>query len=158
MKDLWPILNYEIQMYLGIRHLQGFVINAKDPVVTILHASGLVEVKALHTRILLEIFTDHPKKDNINIDQLLPPWRKDNATVAHNLVIAHTKNLQIGHSPKWYLNKFLAHPDKRRAESFNWAPVIQRMDQPLKAVFKTLPEDKLYALRVFKKYIHLTKP
>lgn len=154
-KDLWPVLNYEIQMYLGVRHLQGFVINASDPIVTILQASSMAEVKALHIRILAEMFLapSSNQKDNIHIDDLLPTWRTENATIAHNLMISYTKNLHIGHPPKWYLNKFLAHPDKRRGDSFDWTPVIKRMDPPLKDVFRTLPVEKLYALKVFHKYL-----
>ncbi len=153
MRNYWPILNYEIQMYIGARHLQGFPIPKADPILITLQASAITEVKALHIRILADIFLNRKQSDDINIDDLIPDWRQLHATVAHNLDVAYNKKLAIGRSPKWYLNKYLAHPDKRRGDHFDWTPIIKRMDAPLKAVFKTSPMDKLGALRYFRKYL-----
>lgn len=154
MKDYWAILNYEIQMYFGARHLQSFPINGASRSLTTLQASAMTEVKALHVRILLDIFLERKNSDDINIDDILPDWREKNQTVVHNLEIAYNKKLEIGKTPKWYLNKYLAHPDKRRGDHFDWAPVIKRMDTPLKEVFKTLPTEKLHALVFFQKYLY----
>ena len=155
MKNYWPILNYEIQMYMGARHLQGFPIVGADQNVLTIQESAMTEIKALHVRILADIFLERKNSDDVNIDDLLPDWRDRNLTVAHNLENAYTKKLDIGHTPKWYLNKYLAHPDKRRGDRFDWAPIIERMDKPLKNVFKTLPMDKLYALKYFQKYLEV---
>ena len=155
MENFWPILNYEIQMYFGARHLQGYPIKGADHNIITLQTSALTEVKALHVRILVEIFLKRKYPDDINIDDLLPVWREKNATVAHNLENAYDKKLKIGKSPRWYLNKYLAHPDKRRGDHFDWAPVIIRMDTPLKNVFRTLPMDKLEALKYFQKYLEI---
>ena len=156
MKDYWPILNYEIQMYFGARHLQGYPIKGTDPNLIILQTSAMTEVKALHIRILVEIFLErNPRFDDINIDDLLPDWREQNSIVVHNLKNAYDKKLKIGESPRWYLNKYLVHPDKRRGDHFDWAPVVIRMDTPLKKVFKTLPMDKLEALKYFQKYLDI---
>ncbi len=151
--DFWPVLNYEIQMYFGSRHLQGFPIVGADRNIIALQTSALTEVKALHVRILVEIFLKRKYPDDINIEDLLPDWREKNETTAHNLESVYDKKLQIGESPRWYLNKYLAHPDKRRGDHFNWAPVIKTMDTPLKNVFKTLPMEKLDALKYFQKYL-----
>lgn len=153
MRDYWPILNYEIQMYFGARHLQGFPIKAADRNLITLQTSAMTEVKALHVRILVDIFLERKNRDDINIDDILADWREKNRTVAHNLEVAYEKKLEIGKSPRWYLNKYLAHPDKRRGDHFDWAPVIKRMDRPLKEVFKTLPMEKLGALTYFQKYL-----
>ena len=99
----------------------------------------MTEVKALHVRILVDIFLERKNSDDINIDDILPDWREKHQTVVHNLEVAYDEKLEIGKSPRWYLNKYLAHPDKRRGDHFDWAPVIIRMDKPLKEVFKTLP-------------------
>jgi hypothetical protein len=48
MRDYWPILNYEIQMYFGARHLQGFPIRGADQDLIALQTSAMTEVKALH--------------------------------------------------------------------------------------------------------------
>jgi hypothetical protein len=153
MRDYWPILNYEIQMYFGARYLQGFPIKGADPNLITLHTSAMTEIKALHVRILVDIFLERKNSDDINIDDILPGWREKYKTVAHNLEIAYDKKLGIGKSPKWYLNKYLAHPDKRRGDHFDWAPIIKRMDTPLNEVFKTLPTDKLGALIYFENYL-----
>lgn len=155
MMNFWPVLNYEIQMYFGARHLQGYPIGGADQNMITLQTSALTEVKALHVRILVEIFLKRKYEDDINIDDLLPDWREKNTTVAHNLENAYDKKLRIGESPRWYLNKYLAHPDKRRGDHFDWAPIIGRMDTPLKNVFKTLPVDKLDALKYFQKYLFI---
>jgi hypothetical protein len=153
MKDYWPVLNYEIQMYFGARHLQAYLIKGADQNIISLQTSALTEVKALHVRIVVEMFQKRKYPNDINIDDLLPDWREKNAIVARNLENAYDKKLKIGESPKWYLNKYLAHPDKRRGDHFDWKPVIVRMDTPLKNVFRTLPAEKLFALKYFQKYL-----
>lgn len=153
--DYWAVLNYEIQMYFGARHLQGFPIVGADRNIITLQTSAMTEVKALHVRILVEIFLKRKYPDDINIDDLLPDWREKNVTVTRNLELAYDEKLIIGETPRWYLNKYLAHPDKRRGDRFDWAPIIERMDPPLKNVFKTLPTDKLHALKYFQKYLFL---
>jgi len=156
MTDKWAILNYEIQMYLGARLLQGVrfqSIPGLRGLSKTLQESAITEVKALHIRILVDIFLARKQGDDINIDDLLPNWRDNNKTVAHNLDIAYNKKLETGRSPKWYLNKFLVHPDKRRGDSFNWAPIIIRMDPVLRDVFRTLPDEKLQALQILQ-YLH----
>lgn len=155
MRDLWPILNYEIQMYLGARHLQGLPVSRSDPNLLFIPQSAMTEVEALHIRILTEIFLEKSEPDNLNIDDLVPAWRKDNAILVHDLYDAYTKHLDTGHHPKYYLNRFLAHPDKRRGDHFDWSAIINRMDPPLQSIFKALPMDEncLPALVYFKKYI-----
>jgi hypothetical protein len=153
MMNFWPVLNYEIQMYFGARHLQGYPIKGADHNIITLQTSAMTEVKALHIRILVDMFLERKQKDDINIDDILPDWREKNETVAHNLDNAYNKKLKLGETPRWYLNKYLVHPDKRRGDHFDWTPIIKRMDTPLKNVFKTLPIEKLEALKFFQKYL-----
>jgi hypothetical protein len=153
MRDYWPILNYEIQMYFGARHLQGFPIMGGDQNVITIQMSAMTEVKALHVRILVDIFLERKNSDDINIDDILPNWREEHKIIAHDLEVAYDKKLETGKSPRWYLNKYLAHPDKRRGDHFEWTPVINQMDPPLKKIFKTLPMEKLSALMYFQKYL-----
>lgn len=142
-------------MYLGVRLLQGVrfqtVPGLQKPILTI-QQSAMIEVKALHTRILVEIFLErNPRVDDINIDDLIPTWREEYPTIAHNLKTAYKSKLKAGNihqSPKWFLNKFLVHADKRRGDSFDWSPIIGRMNPYLRAVFQTLPVDKLPTLEM----------
>lgn len=60
--DYWAVLNYEIQMYLGARLLQGFPIQGVNKNIIILQTSAMTEVKALHTRILVDIFLPRKQK------------------------------------------------------------------------------------------------
>ncbi len=151
--DYWAVLNYEIQMYFGARYLQGFPIPGADQNLVTMQTSAMVEVKTLHIRILSDIFLGTRQRDDICIDDFLPEWRERNQTIANNLRVAYTKKLEIGKSPKWYLNKYLVHPDKRRGDHFDWAPIIRRMDPPLKDIFRSLPMDKLVALQYFQKFL-----
>jgi hypothetical protein len=155
MRDDGAVLNYEILMYLGVQHLQRLAIGGINRNLIVIQRNTMTEVKALHIRILVDIFLERRNRDDINIDDILPDWRKKHKTVSHNLEVAYKKKLEIGKSPKWYLNRYLAHPDKRRGDHFNWTPVIRRMEKPLKETFKTLPVDKLPALGHFQKYIFL---
>ena len=70
--DYWAVLNYEIQMYFGARHLQGYPIKGADHNLIALQTNAMIEVKALHIRILVDIFLGTNQKDDINIDNLLP--------------------------------------------------------------------------------------
>ena len=160
MTDKWAILNYEIQMYFGARHLQGYPINPSDKQLSDIQQSALVEVKALHTRILVEMFLERTWKDNINIDDLLPDWRKDHEHLLQILINAYNETVYIdeqgvGYSPRDCFNKFLAHPDQRRGDHFDWAPIITRMDPVLRGVLRTLPmdPDRMFALVFFRKYL-----
>lgn len=154
MMDYWAVLNYEIQMYLGARLLQGFPIQGVNKNIIILQTSAMTEVKALHTRILVDIFLPRKQKTILILTIFCLIGEKKNKIAIHNLENAYDKKLDIGHSPKWYLNKYLVHPDKRRGDHFNWAPLIERMDPPLKNIFTTLPLEKLEALKFFEKYIY----
>ena len=120
--DPLAVLSYEIQMYLGARHLQGLQIPQSAPhseKLKIILESALVEVKALHIRILLEIFLERTKLENINIDDILPNWRKEHADIIQSLENAYNKIiLKNGFTCKKCLNKFLAHPDKQRGDKF----------------------------------------
>jgi hypothetical protein len=153
----WEILNYEILMYLGAQVIQRLVFISRPDFLNLtgrLVQNAGTEVKALHIRILADIFLERKSgSDDINIDDLLPSWRTDQAVVAHNLEKAYSDTLKIAnleHPPRWFLNKFLAHPDKRRSNKFNWNPIIDRMDPHLRAVFTTLPEEHLPALAELK--------
>ena len=155
MRDYGAVLNYEILMYFGVQHLQRFEIGGVNRNLMVIQRNAMTEVKALHIRILVDIFLERRNRDDINIDDILPDWRKKHKTVSRNLEVAYKKKLEIGKSPKWYLNKYLAHLDKRRGDHFDWTPVIRRMEKPLKEAFKTLPVDKLPTLGHFQKYIFL---
>jgi len=156
--DPWAILNYEIQMYFGARILQSARFSHLYPEMIKVLESAMTEVKLLHIRILVEIFLKRKHKDDINIDDLLPAWRENNRAVLDDLKTAYTTDLAIGRSSEWYLNKFLAHPDRERGFGFDWAPIVKQMDPPLRRVFSTLPSFPLQFLDfVRRNYPSLTR-
>lgn len=152
MRDYGVILNYEILMYLGVQHFQRFAKGGVNRNLMVIQRNAMTEVKALHIRILVDIFLERRNRDDINIDDILPNWRKKHKTVSRSLEFAYKKKLEIGKSPKWYLNKYFAHPDRRRGDHFDWTPVIRQMEKPQKEAFKTLPVDKLPALGYFQNF------
>lgn len=156
MSDLWSVLNYEIQMYFGVQILQRINIQSSDPALTVITTSALTEVKSLHIRILTEVFLSGGRSDDIKIEQLLPLWRQENAGVLKTLEIAYTEDLETGKCPKWYLDKFLAHATKKRGDSFDWTPIVNKMDPPLRRALATLPVDKLPALAYFRQFFPIS--
>jgi hypothetical protein len=149
MTDGWAVLEYEIQMYLGAEALQRANTDKSDEVRWGILRNCLSEVKLLHTRILTQVFLKGGQRDDIKIDQLLPHWSRDNRDLVDSLEEAYSKPLDIGKSPKWYLDKYLAHATKQRGASFIWEPITETMDPPLRAVLKTLPKQRLQALGYF---------
>ena len=142
-------------MYLGARHLQGFPLG-RGPLLGVLQTCALVEVKVLHTRILAEMFLPRKQPDDVNVVDLVPDLAARFPNVAHNLQVAYGKKLKLvngSYSSRVCLNKFLAHPDRRRGDRFDWAPVIRTMDGPLRAAIRTLPRERFDALRVLGKYL-----
>lgn len=152
MTNLWNVLNYEIQMYFGIQILQRINIVSTDPALTVITQNAVTEVKALHIRILTEIFVQKRRPDDIKIEDLIPSWREENQVVLQNLENAYNSPLAIGETPKWYLDKFLAHATMKRGDSFDWSPVIDRMDPPLRSALATLPVDQLPTLAYFHQF------
>jgi hypothetical protein len=154
LEKWWAILNYEIQMYCGVTDLQlahskpsNEAISIEDAIMT----SGLTEVKVLHVRVLAEMFLDRKFPDDLNIDDLIPTWRVDNSELLTTLRQAYEGKLDIGESPKYYLDKYLAHATKPRGRSFDWKPITWRMDPIIKTVLATLPAEKLSMVAYFKK-------
>lgn len=158
MTDLWKVLNYEIQMYFGIQILQRMHLGSNDPALMTIIQSSATEVKALHIRILTEIFMPrgHRRDDDIKIENLIPSWRETNPSPLQILVTAYSTPLEIGETPKWYLDKFLAHATMKRGDSFDWSPVINRMDPPLRSALATLPVDKLPTLAYFRQFFPIS--
>jgi hypothetical protein len=158
MKNLWRILEYEFQMYYAIEVLQEWDMKnrPRDPEqLTGFHqvlTNALTEVKILHIRVLTGVFLRRNPElsEDLNIDDLLPEWRSDNLGLVEALYVAYNGTLSTGDSPRGHMNKFLAHATKSRGRGFNWTPVTEAMDPPLRAIFSTLPIEHLPTLAVFR--------
>ncbi len=157
---LWKVLNYELQMYYGSTLVQKldlklaktgdlakalgvFQIKARltEQLLGVIQAvitSGQTETKALHIRVLTEMFLARKRENDLNIDDLIPSWRAKHPDLIKVLYKAYTDKLSIGNSPKGYIDTHMAHATKMRDDHFNWKPVINRMDPPIKAILATL--------------------
>jgi hypothetical protein len=154
MSDPFIVVSYEIEMFLGTQILQKTKIQSKaqDKILEGFLRNALTESRILQIRVLTEVFLSRGQKDDIKIDNLLPNWRQENIEVFKELENAYMQPLEIGESPKVYIDKLLAHATTKRGDRFNWVPVVNRMNPPLIKVLRTLSIDQFPSL-MFLKYV-----
>jgi len=154
MINPFEVVNYEIERFLGTQILQKTKIqsSAPDKILEGFLRNALTESRILHIRVLTEVFLSQGQKDDIKIDKLLPNWRNENTDVIKELESAYVETLEVGESPKVYINKLLAHATTKRGNRFNWTPVVIRMNPPLLGVLRTLSIDQFPGL-MFLKYV-----
>jgi hypothetical protein len=150
----FDVVNYEIEMFLGAQILQKTKIHSatQDKILEGFLRNAITESQVLHIRVLTEVFLSQGRKDDIKIDNLIPNWSLDNIEAFKQLEAAYIERLETGESPKVYIDKLLAHATTKRADSFNWAPVVRRMNPPIINVLKCLSMDQFPGL-MFLKYI-----
>lgn len=144
------VVDYEIMMFLGVPHFQSKVkMRTESKLLQVIYQNMLAETRVLHIRVLAEVFLSGGKSDDIKIKRLLPEWHKQNAAVLQELDGAYKTPLpETGESPKTHIDKLLAHATTKRGSSFNWSPVIKRMEQPLINVLKALPFSQFPSLAI----------
>lgn len=150
MADPYEVINYEIQMFLGLRKMNEThlpPLNNNSIQKGILN-NAMVESRILHIRILAELFLDGGQDDDIKIKRLLPFWPEEYESKYMELKDAYTLPLDNGDSPKSTIDKLLAHATRKRGPEFNWGPVIDRMLPPLMKCIGTLPFEEIPALRL----------
>jgi len=104
--------------------------------------NALSESQILHIRVLAEIFLlNVGRKTDVKIDNVLPTWRQENASIIQELEDIYKTPLDTGMSPKDYIDKRIAHATPNCRGRFNWSPVIQKMNSPLVNVIWALPND-----------------
>jgi len=148
MDTSFVVMDYEIMMFLGVQVLQNKVrINTTDTFLPTLLQNTLAETRILHIRVLTEVFLSGGRSDDIKIEQLLPEWHKQNTVILKELDGAYKTPLpETGESPKTHIDKLLAHATVKRGASFNWTPVIERMEPPLRNILKALPVSQFQSL------------
>ena len=140
----WRILDYEVQMFLGIGHLRSNLkIDGGHEAQLIRNA--LVESSLLHIRILIDIFLSRGKQyDDINLEQL----GYDSKSIEPIFLekINTLKRVYGEPSDKtsncWTINKRLAHPTTHRTEGYDYSNLFKSLDKPLKEIIHYFYENQ----------------
>ncbi len=149
MDAAFKVINYEIMMFLRafIFEQRKMLIQATNAELLLYTTNALAEARVLHIRVLTEIFLSGGLDDDIKANRIMPEWCSQNTSILSELNDAYKTELsQIGESPKTLIDKHLAHATFKRGESFDWSPVIKRMEQPLIKVLKTLRNEQFPSL------------
>jgi hypothetical protein len=124
-EELWIVVEYEIQMFYELFHLQ---LKCEGPSIGILN-NAITESKLLHIRNLVEVFNfSNGHSDDIRITGLIENWKE----VPH--LEDAIRDLRAGYgrqneenSPHWIINKMLAHPTSNRGGDYNYRAVFDKM-------------------------------
>jgi hypothetical protein len=131
----WAIVNYEAQMLFklcGLINAEDF--DTRQPLV----ANAIVESTCLHMRILIDILlsSDSGKGDDIRLDQLIPGFQHDSV---NRLRTAWGKPNEVD-SPRWTLNKMIAHPTTKRKQSHDYTGLIKGLLPLVEELWRALQE------------------
>lgn len=124
----WNVFDYESYMYL---YTYVFVNNfafESDNIEKQAIKNSYVESLMLHTRILSEILITKQEydSDDINVDRIIPPEKQSNhlEKLLLELNTAYGKSNEVG-SPRWTLNKMLAHATLLRGSFYNYDHILE---------------------------------
>jgi hypothetical protein len=134
----WRILDYEVQMFLGIDHIRSQLkVDGSGEAQLIRNA--LVESSLLHIRILTDIFLNRAKwSDDIKLEQLGFDTDSDEPILAEKIsalaVVYGEANDPASNC--WSINKRLAHPTTHRTEGYDYSALFFSLNAPLRAVIE----------------------
>ncbi len=134
----WRILDYEVQMFLGIGNLRSNLkIEGGNEAQLVRNA--LVESSLLHIRILTDIFLSRGKQpDDINLEQLgfevksIGPTFSEKINALRSVYGEPTDKT----SNCWTINKRLAHPTMHRTEGYDYSNLFMSLDELLKQIIQ----------------------
>ena len=134
----WRILDYEVQMFLGIGYLRSHL-KVEGGNEARLVQNALVESSLLHIRILTDIFLNRGKQpDDINLEQLGFDAKAIEPIFSEKI---NTLRSVYGKSSDqssncWTINKRLAHPTLHRTEGYDYSNLFKSLDEPLKKIIE----------------------
>jgi hypothetical protein len=147
--NLWKILQFEIDMFVGARGLHRIISNTEKRLISGIDNSIIsncvVESALFHTRIIVEIFLELGNKkqnpDVIFLSDLLKNWQTEKGLVSivNELRIAYGKS-NCKNTPHWVLNKILAHPSALRTTQYNYAQVRKALDPIIEEIIQKINE------------------
>lgn len=162
----WEAFFYEVQMYWGMIRIREAIGNSNGwqiaviqrrrllvpcqrsrklkPEMLTLTMNAMIESKLIHIRVLAEIILETGSgDDDIKLRHLIGNWQSHQELVAAVDELcraygrAHTPN-----SPRWILNKMLAHFTGFRLSSYGYKEFFERIDPPLKQCLSLIAEIK----------------
>jgi hypothetical protein len=140
----WRILDYEVQMFLGIGHLRSNL-KIEGGLEGQLIRNALVESSLLHIRILIDIFLSRGKQpDDINLEQLGYDSKSIEPILSQKV---NALKIVYGESSDktsncWTINKRLAHPTTHRTEGYDYSNLFMSLDKPLKEIIRYIYENQ----------------
>jgi len=132
-EEWWKVYNYEVGMFQHLQSTSGLS--------SLIFQQGIqnaiLESLLLHVRNLSEIMiSDDRRDDNLTLKMLVP-----------NFDSAKTKELKQAycngrpeHTPKWIIDKKLAHPTTKRTDHYDWGAVLNRMVPVLTKLIQQIDE------------------
>ncbi len=135
----WRILDYEVQMFLGLDHIRSHLKVDGGSVEAQLIRNALVESSLIHIRILTDIFLSRAKwSDDIKLEQLGFDTNSNNPILAEKisaLAVAYGEASDPS-SNCWSINKRLAHPTIHRIEGYDYSALFSALNEPLRAIIE----------------------
>jgi len=138
----WRILDYEVQMFLGIGYLRSNL-KVEGGVEAQLIRNALVESSLIHIRILTDIFLNKGNQpDDIKLEQLGFDVKSSETMFREKINVLRSAygESKDPTSNCWAINKRLAHPTTHRTEGYDYSSLFAAMDEPLKKLIKYIYE------------------
>lgn len=135
MTPEWIVYDYELEMFRGTIRLGDLEARAFFSQ----HIqNAIVESLLLHTRILVEmIISCDTEDDAINLKTLLPGF---DSPKIQELKDAYGKR-DDPNSPRYTINKRLAHSTRIRSYMFNYGPIMNRLAPLIHALVEEIAAD-----------------
>lgn len=134
----WRILDYEVQMFLGISYLRSHL-KVEGGAEAQLIRNALVESSLIHIRILTDMFLNKGKQpDDIKLEQLGFDVKSIEATFVGKLDVLRRAYGESSDptSNCWVINKRLAHPTTHRTKGYDYNILFASMDEPLRKIIE----------------------
>jgi hypothetical protein len=137
--NYWVVVQYEFEMYSRIGEMQRHIPH------DVALKNALTESFLLHTRNLCELVGPDSKKrgDDLRLTDLFPDWETGSKYIDVKGLIADLVSVygeDVPETPRWTLNKRLAHPTRPRADKdgHDYTHIVQLLDAKIRGVFNEL--------------------
>jgi hypothetical protein len=135
----WQVFNYEVYMLFYTTYLSALYTKQINGNIEKARLNAIVESRLLHIRILTELLLSNnknPDKDNIVLEDIVPIGQQNDKLESYISELRKKYGTRKNEgSPRWTLNKMLAHPSRIRGSSYNYqesvidivCPVIEKI-------------------------------
>ena len=143
-KDLWQVIDYEVQMYFETRSTYDSLKTVPKDVKAKVVDNALVESMVLHTRIMVDMLISKGHgSDDIKLRDLVPDWcESENGKHLIDKLESVYGRSDVEDSPCWIFNKMLAHPTTWRADSYNYYSALKQIEPHVLDILKAIAKVK----------------